>query len=160
MHIQYPYIPQLIPTFFNNRIGQQQYIYLSPYILLAYSNLYLQMGSNNKCVVDFNASKKHWSLLNNRLSKWYKHRVLSIYQYWIIKRINTFWGIIYLKNYELHGRFDVCLMVIFEFSIFHFLFKHTVLILTTISLNNQGTPLVHLFTHTKHSFSFLYSFPY
>ena len=74
-------------TFPNNRIGPQQYIYLSPYILLACSNLYLQMGSNNKCVVDFNASKKHWSLLNNRLSKWSKHRVLSIYQYWIIKRI-------------------------------------------------------------------------
>ena len=146
MHIQYPYIPQLIPTFFNNRIGQQQYIYLSPYILLAYSNLYLQMGSNNKCVVDFNASKKHWSLLNNRLSKWSKHRVLSIYQYWIIKYISRW--------------FDVWLFVIFEFSIFHFLFKHTVLILTTISLNNQGTPLVHLFTHTKHSFSFLYSLPY
>ena len=151
MHIQYPYIPQLIPTFFNNRIGQQQYIYLSPYILLAYSNLYLQMGSNNKCVVDFNASKKHWSLLNNRLSKWSKHRVLSIYQYWIIKHIS---------RYLVHGWFDVWLLVIFEFSIFHFLFKHTVLILTTISLNNQGTPLVHLFTHTKHSFSFLYSLPY
>ena len=151
MHIQYPYIPQLIPTFFNNRIGQQQYIYLSPYILLAYSNLYLQMGSNNKCVVDFNASKKHWSLLNNRLSKWSKHRVLSIYQYWVIKHINPFWGIIYFEKLRI---------VVFVFSIFHFLSKHTVLILTTISLNNQGTPLVHLFTHTKHSFSFLYSLPY
>ena len=151
MHIQYPYIPQLIPTFFNNRIGQQQYIYLSPYILLAYSNLYLQMGSNNKCVVDFNASKKHWSLLNNRLSKWSKHRVLSIYQYYIIK---------YISRY-ISTRLAWCMLDGYIW-VFHFplIFKHTVLILTTISLNNQGTPLVHLFTHTKHSFSFLYSLPY
>ena len=158
MHIQYPYIPQLIPTFFNNRIGQQQYIYLSPYMLLAYSNLYLQMGSNNKCVVDFNASKKHWSLLNNRLSKWSKHRVLSIYQYCIIKHISRY--CLYLNNYELVITWFVWCMLDGYIWIFHFLFKHTVLVLTTISLNNEGTPLVHLFTHTKHSFSFLYSLPY
>ena len=111
MHIQYPYIPQLIPTFFNNRIGQQQYIYLSPYILLAYSNLYLQMGSNNKCAVDFNASKKHWSLLNNRLSKWSKHRVLSIYQYCIIKHISRYCLYLNIRNCTRpHSYYMVCLM--------------------------------------------------